>query len=114
MSIKLVSATDETLTFEVTSSSRNQVHEVYFDTDNGWVCSCEHHYYRKAECKHIKACKEWLMNNHNFTVVGISCYGILEYDNEMIITAQNMGTYNEIKNRRMEECNFQQEMKLKA
>ena len=114
MSVKLVDATDETLTFEISSSSRDQTHDVYFDIDNGWVCTCENHYYRKVECKHIRACKEWLMENHNFTVVGISYYGIVEYDTEMIMFANNMPTFYDIKNGRIEQCVYQQEMKLKV
>lgn len=113
MSVKLVDATDETLTFEISSSSRDQTHDVYFDIDNGWVCTCEHHYYRKAECKHIRACKDFL-NQANYTIVGISYYGICEYDDDMVLIAQNMGTFHDIKNGRLGECNFQQEVKLKA
>lgn len=114
MSIKLESANDETLTFSVSSHSRPETHNVYFDIDNGWVCTCEHHYYRKAECKHIQACKDFLSQPKNYTIVGISYYGILEYDSNMVRIAQNMGTFHDIKNRRIKECNFQQEVKLKV
>lgn len=30
------------------------------DYDDGWWCGCDDHYYRKHECKHIRAVKEHL------------------------------------------------------
>ena len=52
-------STDETLVFEVRSKSRNITHDVYFDIDNGWVCTCEQYYYRRKPCKHMKLAQEY-------------------------------------------------------
>lgn len=52
-------STDETLVFEVMSSSRKTSHDVYFDIDNGWVCTCEQYYYRRKPCKHMKQAQEY-------------------------------------------------------
>lgn len=51
---------DETLFFKVQSGSReNEVHDVCFDKDNGWICTCEQYYYRKKFCKHMKLAQEY-------------------------------------------------------
>ena len=57
-------ANDETIVFTVQSSSRKkgETHDVYFDVDNGWVCTCEQFYYRKKYCKHMKMAKEYFNN----------------------------------------------------
>lgn len=61
--IHLVESSDETLVFEVISSSRPDTkHNVYYDKDNGWVCSCEQYYYRKKECKHMRMAREYYMS----------------------------------------------------
>lgn len=52
-------STDETLVFEVKSSSRNTTHDVYFDINNGWACTCEQYYYRKQPCKHMRQAQEY-------------------------------------------------------
>ena len=114
MSVKLITATDETLTFSVSSHSRPENHYVDLDIDNGYMCTCEHHYYRKVECKHIREVKEYLQTPHNYTIVGISYYKVLELTPEITNHLINMGTYNEIKEWRQSKClNSQQEMKLK-
>lgn len=114
MSVKLVNATDETLTFSVSSHSRPEDHYVDIDIDNGWMCTCEHHYYRKVECKHMREVKDYLQKTHNYTIVGIGCHHILELTPNVINHLINMGTYNEIKQWRQSKClNSPQEMKLK-
>ena len=56
--VHLKESTDETLVFEVSSSSRDITHDVCYDKDNGWICSCEQYYYRKRFCKHMKLAQE--------------------------------------------------------
>ena len=50
-----VTSQDGTL-WEV-SGSKGTTHIVAHDWD-GWMCTCEDHYYRKRVCKHMKLCKE--------------------------------------------------------
>lgn len=57
--VSLKSSTDETLFFEVRSSSRDITHDVWFDKDNGWLCTCEQYYYRKRFCKHMRLAREY-------------------------------------------------------
>ena len=57
--IHLTESTDETLTFEVKSESRNEIHNVYFDINNGWLCTCEQYYYRHKPCKHMRQAQEY-------------------------------------------------------
>ena len=52
-------STDETLCFEVRSSTRNITHDVSFDIDNGWACTCEQYYYRKKPCKHMREAQKY-------------------------------------------------------
>lgn len=52
-------STDETLIFEVLSSSRNIIHECSFDINNGWHCSCEQYSFRKDKCRHMKEAQEY-------------------------------------------------------
>lgn len=113
--IKLICATDETLEFEITSSTRDSTHSVYWDKDDGWLCTCEHSYYRKVECKHIQACKEYLQNL-NFTIVGITVKTVLVYNTAAINHVINMGTFYDIKKykKEMKIWNSHQEQKLKA
>jgi len=40
--------------YQVKSQSRNIIHDV-ISTEFSWICSCEDHQFRKAECKHIHA-----------------------------------------------------------
>lgn len=114
MSVKLVTATDETLTFSVSSHSRPENHYVDIDIDNGWFCTCEQYYYRKVECKHMKEVKEFLQSTHNYTIVGVSYYQVIEYTPKLLNHLIHMGTYNEIKEWRQKECKYQQELKLKV
>ena len=51
---------DETLWFEVTSSSRNDVSfDVGIDKTNKWICTCEDYYYRKRFCKHMRMVRDY-------------------------------------------------------
>ena len=43
----------QVLRFEIASGSRNVNHTVELK-DGEWSCTCEHHKYRGAECKHIR------------------------------------------------------------
>ena len=41
--------------FNVNSTSRNMKHQVSYNEETGELsCTCEHHRYRKAFCKHMK------------------------------------------------------------
>ncbi|MBQ6219944.1 MAG: hypothetical protein IJH63_00755 [Methanobrevibacter sp.] len=114
MSVKLTTATDTTLYFEVTSTSRpDETHNVYFDVHDGWMCSCEHHFFRKVECKHIQACKDWLTENRNHTIIGVGCHKITIYNENMLIYATNMSTFNEIIKGGTRLCNYPIKMKSK-
>lgn len=57
--VSLKRSNDETLFFEVKSNSRDIVHDVYYDKNNGWVCSCEQYYYRKKFCKHMRLARAY-------------------------------------------------------
>ena len=57
--VRLVECSDECLFFEVRSASRDLVHCVYFDLDNGWFCSCEDFMFRRRFCKHMGLCLEY-------------------------------------------------------
>lgn len=47
--------------FEIKSQSRNIAHTVEFNSqENTWTCTCEHHKFRGAECKHILEAKKQL------------------------------------------------------
>ena len=49
------------LKFSIKSESRNVNHTVEFNSrENTWTCTCEHHKFRGAECKHIKQAKKQL------------------------------------------------------
>ena len=39
------------------TGSNNQEHIVTYDWD-GWMCTCEDHYFRSRFCKHMKVCAE--------------------------------------------------------
>ena len=56
--VHIKESTDETICFEVLSSSRNIIHDVCFDKDNGWICTCEQYYYRKKPCKHMRLAQQ--------------------------------------------------------
>ena len=48
----------DSLTFDMPSSSNpNKVYEVKFQNGK-WTCTCPQYTYRKAECKHIRSCKD--------------------------------------------------------
>ena len=59
--VRIVESTDEMIHFEVRSESRpDEIHDVYFDIDHGYYCSCENYHFRKVECKHMRAVKEYM------------------------------------------------------
>lgn len=94
MGVVLVSSSDVGLCFLVSSSSRSgEGHDVYFDVDNGWVCTCEHHYFRKVSCKHIGACKDFLLEDKGYTVVGVSAFGVLEFSGSVLDFVVGCGCY---------------------
>ena len=98
MGVVLVDSVDEGLWFRVSSSSRcGGSHDVFWHFVNGWVCTCEHYYFRKARCKHIRACEDWLLSDKGFTVVGVSAYGVVVYDVDYVRLIVSMGTYDEIR-----------------
>lgn len=97
LSVVLVSVSDESLWFRVSSSSRSGSHDVFWHFVNGWVCTCEHHYFRKARCKHIRACEDWLLEDKGFTVVGVSAYGVVVFDDLLVERVVSMGVYDDIK-----------------
>ena len=103
---KLIAATDETLTFSVSSHSRPENHYVDFDIDNGWVCTCEQYYYRKLECKHIQECKDFLLQERDYSIVGVGYHHIIRLTPNAIRHIVNMGTFNEIKQWRQKECKY--------
>lgn len=96
MTIYLRSVSDELIYFEVESKSRPETHDVYFHMDNGWVCTCEHYFFRKVLCKHIKECKDWLKKDKGYTIVGITYYGVLEYNDDLINYIVNLGVYDDL------------------
>lgn len=49
----------QVLRFEIASESRNVNHTVELK-DGEWSCTCEHHKYRGAECKHIREAQKQL------------------------------------------------------
>ena len=49
----------QAMKFEIASESRAMNHTVEF-IDGEWKCTCEHHKFRGAECKHIKQAKAQL------------------------------------------------------
>lgn len=53
--ISRVTSQDGTL-WEV-EGSHDTVHIVAYDWD-GWMCTCEDHFYRHSFCKHMKVCAE--------------------------------------------------------
>lgn len=63
--VHITESTDETIIFEVLSSSRNTTHIVSFDKDNGWLCTCEQYYYRKQPCKHMQLAREHYKKFYN-------------------------------------------------
>lgn len=95
--VVLCSVTDELLSFRVSSSSRCGSHDVYCHLVNGWVCTCEHYYFRKARCKHIRACMDWLLMDKGFTVVGVSAYGVCVFDDDLVGLVVGLGTFDEIR-----------------
>lgn len=59
MNPHLTEATDETLFFEVESSSRpGLIFDTWYDKDHHWICTCEQYFYRKVYCKHMRQCAE--------------------------------------------------------
>ena len=85
MGVSLVCVDDVMLFFEVGSSSRGGVvHDVMCSLELGWVCSCEHFFFRKVECKHIRVCKEWLLRDKGFCVVGVSAFGVVCFDDVLV------------------------------
>lgn len=59
--IRRLSSNDETLFFEVRSSSdQGKWYDVMYDRDHHWLCTCPDYYYRKRFCKHMRACSEML------------------------------------------------------
>lgn len=59
--VSIVESTDEMIHFEVRSESRPDIiHDVYFDLDHGYFCSCENYHFRKVECKHMRLVKEYM------------------------------------------------------
>lgn len=48
--------------YQVNSQSRDIIHDV-ISTEFGWICSCEDHQFRKADCKHIKIILEIIKKN---------------------------------------------------
>ena len=49
--------------FDVPSSSRDEVHLVNYDREDGWWCSCEDYTYRKRFCKHMKEAFDYVAEN---------------------------------------------------
>ena len=68
--VMIIESTDEMIHFEVRSSSRDIVHDVYFDLDHGYYCSCENYHFRKVECKHMQAVKEYMKQLNNLMQTG--------------------------------------------
>ena len=65
----------------VKSCSRDKKHRVFKRPNGSWACTCEHHKYRRAVCKHMKAAKQFaLANNAMFAYKG---YRELGYKAEM-------------------------------
>ena len=62
MNVTIKTQTQEYITFDVESESRNGLnHEVVFNRVTGeFSCRCEDFFYRKRECKHIRACKNFI------------------------------------------------------
>lgn len=64
----LLESNDETLFFEVESSSTPGVkYDVMHDKDHHWICTCPQYHYRKVFCKHMRACAD-MMNIHDTQV----------------------------------------------
>lgn len=55
---KIIGISNEEINFLV-PSARNGMHNVVYNRiSNSWTCTCEHHNYRIAYCKHMKQAKE--------------------------------------------------------
>lgn len=64
--VSIIESTDMLIHFEVRSESRpDEVHDVYFDLEHGYYCSCEQYHYRKVECKHMRLVKEYMNQLNN-------------------------------------------------
>ena len=76
--VHLKESTDETLIFEVRSKSRkNLIHDVCFDLDSGWHCTCEQYYYRKQPCTHMKQAQEYYKKFYNLMKTDFVFLGVL-------------------------------------
>lgn len=54
---KIIGISNETVEFLV-PSSRNGYHNVTYNrSTDSWTCTCEHHNYRIAYCKHMQTAK---------------------------------------------------------
>lgn len=57
---KIIGISNETIEFLV-PSSRNGYHNVTYNrATDSWTCTCEHHYFRIAYCKHMEQAKQVL------------------------------------------------------
>ena len=69
--VSIVDSTDMLIHFEVRSETRPDIiHDVYFDLDHGYYCSCEQYQFRKVECKHMRAVKEYMNQLNNLMQKG--------------------------------------------
>lgn len=58
--IEILHHDEDGLIFQIQSRSNDkEFHTVAYDVVWGWICTCENYYYRKAYCKHMKACREY-------------------------------------------------------
>ena len=59
---KIIGLSNSKVEFLV-KSSRDGYHSVTYDVENdAWTCTCEHHQYRGAFCKHMQSAKDELAN----------------------------------------------------
>lgn len=58
--IEILHSDDEGVIFQIQSSSKSkEFHTVGYDYADGWICTCEHYYFRRKYCKHMYACAEY-------------------------------------------------------
>ena len=79
---------------EVSSHSRPMNHTVTLNGDGEWNCTCEHHKYRGAICKHILEVQDELQDENVVIVAdteeGVELIDIAEVENAPIIEVKGV------------------------
>ena len=85
---KIIGISNETIEFLI-PSTRNGYHNVTYNrSTNSWSCTCEHHTYRIAYCKHMEQAKK-LLNQLNTEVQ--DCKKVTNQYNQSIVDCATEG-----------------------